>query len=97
MKFSFSFKSIPQLFKTHIHYLLWIFLAVVIAMEMLIVKAAVDMVLLARSPAPGVQSKIIRVDFAQYELIEKRLNASAQYEPETVNYPSPFGTTNIAP
>ncbi len=97
MKLSLNFKSLPNLFRKYIHFFLWGALLFVIAMEFFVIKEAADMVQLARDPAPGVQSKIIRVDFNQYSLIEKRLNESAQYEPTPITYPNPFGLVQKAP
>lgn len=97
MKLSFNLKSISQLFRKNIHYLLWVFLIAIIALEFFVVKAAYDMVALARNPAPGAQGKVIRVDFEQYKKIEQRLEASAEFEPGTVTYPNPFGLPPAAP
>src|SRR5688572_25770959 len=97
MKLSFNPKTIPSLFRKYIHFFLWGFLAFVILMEFFVIKEAVDMVLLASNPAPGVQSRIIKVDFEQYKLIEKRLEDSAQYEPGAITYPNPFGVVDTTP
>src|SRR6188472_2185590 len=97
MKLSINFRSIPLLFKNYIHFFLWGFLIFVIVMEFVVIKTQFDTVQLALEPAPGVQGKIIRVDFPQYKLIEKRLKANAEYEPGTITYPNPFSVPPSSP
>lgn len=87
----FSFKALPGLTKKYIQFVLWAFLLFVMLMEFFIVKAAIDMVLIARAPAPGAQAQIVRVDFDQYSSIEKRLEDDANFAPQPIKYTSPFG------
>lgn len=91
LSFKFSLKTIPALAKKHIQALLWLFLIVIMAMEFFVIKSSLDLILAARATAPGAQAQIIRVNFEQYKLIEKRLDDNNQYSPNPIKYTSPFG------
>ncbi len=86
-----NFKAFPSLIKKHFQFVLWGFLIFVLVMEFFVIKDSIDLILIARAPAPGAQAQLVRVNFEQYKLIEKRLEDDSQFNPDPVKYTSPFG------
>jgi len=88
-----NFGSLTGFFKRHTSILLWLFLALIVLLEVTIVKGATDMVLRVRNTPPNVQTPIVRVNITQYDAIEKLLEQNNSFEPSVTTNDNPFGVT----
>ena len=90
-KIDIDLKSIAAQARKNIPVVLWVFLLLVVLLEAWVIKGAIDMVLYARNSESLVQGQIVRVNFEQYDLIEKRLENNRVFTASEPTQGSPFG------
>ncbi len=88
-----NFNTIYQKLQQNISIALWVFLAIIIALEGLVIKRSVDMVQTVRNQPEEFQTKVVRVDNKLYESLENEITSNITFEASPVTAPNPFGSS----
>jgi hypothetical protein len=88
---SLNLGSLQTIFKQHISILLWVFLGIVVLLEVIVIKGAIGTVLSVRNTPPVVQTSIVRVNMPMYDSVEKLLENNLSFDPSVTTNDSPFG------
>ena len=84
-------QELARIVLSHMAITLWIFLALILFAEAFVLKNSVGKFLSNTSDETLANAQIIRINFAQYEKIEKRLVAGEAFTPENTSENNPFG------
>jgi hypothetical protein len=91
MNLSFDLKSIAAKAGSNVGLVLWIMLLVLIALEGLVLRQSITIMLSARHVEQTPLTKLVRVNFNLYDTIAKRFEQQGSFTPSPVTAPNPFG------
>lgn len=84
-------KSLTGILLKKLPVVLWLLLGLVILAEGWVIKGSVDKILVATDQSQFAGAQLVRVNFSEYEKIEKRLNDNLQFLPPEPSTGDPFG------
>jgi hypothetical protein len=93
MKLSLNFKQGTAVFKKlkqNISLALWAFLGVIAILTGYIIYGEVGKIFLVATDTEEAQGKIVRLNIALYQELEKKLDDNAQFIPQPVSNPDAF-------
>ncbi len=87
----FDLKDFPKIILKRLPLVLWAFLGLAILAEAWVIKGSVDKILTATDQSQFANTQLVRVNFAAYEKIEKRLTDNLKFLPPEPDTADPFG------
>lgn len=91
INFKLDYKTILPLILKRFSLVLWIFLGLIILAEAFTIKSSVNKILEANAEQVTNLSQLLRVNFATYSAIDKRLTTNSAFAPADSSGVDPFG------